>query len=106
MLFGFFIVFIWKALGKWDAHLTRQEKLTASQLGLCRQVHRTGGTANVADFRNAGHDLADVLQTIGDGVSNQTGEAIKPKIDRIHEKHRNTPPPLPATDLQLADDNL
>jgi hypothetical protein len=75
---------------------TRQEKLTASQLGLCRQVHRTGGTANVSDFRDAGHDLADVLRTIGEGVSNKTGETIKPKIDRIHQKLRNTPPPLPV----------
>jgi hypothetical protein len=104
VMFGFFMWIFWRGLTKWDKHLTRQEKLTASQLGLCRQVHATGGTANVSDFRDAGHDLVDVLQSIGEGVSEETGDRIKPKIDRIHEKLRNVPPPLPVLNLGMNGD--
>lgn len=90
------LYFVWKALGKWDTHLSRQEKLTQSQFTLCTQVHSPGGTANLSDFRDCGHDLADVLQEIGDGVGK--GDAVKKKLDRVHQKLRNGPAPLPVLD--------
>lgn len=99
----------WRAFGKngwidrimtrWGDHLDRSEKIQSAQWSLCTQVHRPGGTANLADFRDAGHDLMDVLQEIGNGVRPETGAAIKPKIDKIHEKLRQSPPPLPVLDL-------
>lgn len=93
--------FLARGLDKWDKHLSRQEALTSSQLTLCRQVHGEGGTSNLTDFRDAGHDLVDVLQDLGTGISPQTGEKIKPKIDEIHRRLRNSPPPLPLPTVNL-----
>ncbi|MCE5267233.1 MAG: hypothetical protein LLG00_05050 [Planctomycetaceae bacterium] len=88
------LAFVWRALSKWDRHLSRQEKVIKAQFALCTQVHQIGGTANVSDFRECGHDVADVLQDIGDGVGK--GEVVKAKLDRVHQKLRNQPAPLPV----------
>jgi len=103
ILFLFFIWFLWKGLTKWDGHLTRQEKLTKLQLMLCHQIHSPGGVANVSDFRDAGHEFADVLQDLGEGIGKETGAVIKPKIGKIHEKLRNVPSPFPSLDLSPGD---
>ena len=101
VLFGFFVYFVWKALTQWDKHLIRQERLMGSQLVLCRQVHGPGGTANVSDFRDAGRDIAGVLQDMGDGISEETGASIKPKLERLLDRLHNSPPPLPSiNDIQ------
>jgi len=99
VLFGFFIWIMSRGLTKWDRHLTRQEKLTATHLALCRQVHGAGGVSNISDFRDAGHELVDALQEIADGIGPDTGEAVKPRVSRIHQTLRNVPPPLPTLDL-------
>jgi len=84
---------------KWGDHLDRGEKIQMAQWNLCSQVHQAGGTANIADFRDAGHDLADVLQDLGDGIKSETGAVIKPKLDRIHQRLRQAPAPLPTLNL-------
>jgi len=95
VLFGFFIYFMWKAFTQWDKHLVRQERLMGSQLILLRHVHGPGGVSNVSDFRDAGRDLAGVFQDMGDGISEETGVSIRPKLDRLLDRLRNQPPPLP-----------
>lgn len=99
VLIAFFCAVLWLGLTKWDRHLHRQERLAESQLTLCRGVHGAGGVGNVADFRAAGHIIADVLQDLGDGIGDETAFAIKPKLGRVHEVLRNAPAPLPVLDL-------
>ena len=102
VLLAVVVVFVWKALGKWDRHLSRSEVLAASQLVLCRQVHAGGGAANVVDLREAGHDFADSLLEIARGIDEKTADALKPHIDRIHQTLRTVPPPLAAGPMDPA----
>jgi hypothetical protein len=93
VFFGFTVWIIWKGLHKWDKHLSRQERIATIQLSLCKGVHSVGGVANVTDFRDAGHDFADILQSIGNEMG--VGEEIKNSIKHIHDVLRNKPAPLP-----------
>ena len=106
VMFGFFIVLLWKILTRWDAHLTRQEKLVLGQYALCRQVHQAGGVANVSDFREVGHDVANILQDLGEGISEATGKIIKEKTESMHRRLRNSPAPLPDNLAAAQDGNL
>lgn len=100
VLFGFFVFFLWKALGRWESHLERAEKLQSTQLSLCTQVHRPGGTANVSELRDAADIAVSVLQDMGNGIGKETGDAIRPKLDRMREKLKPPPQPLPMVDIQ------
>lgn len=99
ILFAFFVWFLWRALGKWDKHLERSEKLQASQLTLCRYTHGPGGVANTAPLVDVGHDFAEAAEVIGRGVSPATGKAVAAIADRIHVKLRVAPPALPQENM-------
>jgi len=92
---GLLVWFFWKGLSKWDRHLARQEQLIRSQWTLCRQVHSTGGSANVTDLREAGHAMADALLDIAKGINKDTAAAVAPSIARIHYSLRPVASPLP-----------
>lgn len=89
ILFGFFVWFLWRNLNRWDRYLVT---LTA----ILKCAYSPGGVGNVSDFRDAGHDLMNILQDIGDGISEDVGSNIKPKLDKMRDRLRNVPPPIPA----------
>jgi hypothetical protein len=100
LVFFIAILWMWKTgMGEWKAHLEESRGLLRSQVVLCRQVHGTGGTANVSDFRDAASDLLDAAQDIADGIGKETGIAVKPKLAAARQKIRNQPAPLPALNL-------